>query len=69
MSQTDISGLVRDLVGFVATPRPYDEVIGAWRTSCPRLPVWEEAMERGLIRCVAGPDGRLMVEAVGDQRR
>jgi len=24
-------------------------VIEAWRTSCPRLPVWEEAAERGLI--------------------
>jgi hypothetical protein len=21
----------------------------AWRTSCPRLPVWEEATERGLV--------------------
>jgi hypothetical protein len=42
--------LVMDLVEFVAgQPRPYDEVIDAWRTSCPRLTVWEDAMDRGLI--------------------
>jgi len=32
-----------------ARPRPYPEVMEAWRTSCPRLPVWEEANDRGLI--------------------
>ena len=31
------------------TPRPYAEVIEAWRTSCPRLPVWEEANARGFV--------------------
>ena len=42
--------LVMDLVAFVAKePRPYDEVIDAWRTSCPRLTVWEEAHDRGLV--------------------
>jgi hypothetical protein len=29
--------------------RSYEEVMEAWRTTCPRLPVWEEANERGLI--------------------
>jgi hypothetical protein len=24
-------------------------VLEAWRTSCPRLPVWEEANDRGYI--------------------
>jgi hypothetical protein len=23
--------------------------MGAWRTSCPRLPVWEDANDRGLV--------------------
>jgi hypothetical protein len=42
--------LLMDLVAFVAKqPRPYDEVIDAWRTSCPRLTVWEDAIDRGLI--------------------
>jgi hypothetical protein len=30
-------------------PRPYPEVLEAWRTSCPHLPVWEEANDRGFI--------------------
>ena len=30
-------------------PRPYSEVIEVWRTSCPRLPVWEEANALGFV--------------------
>ncbi len=30
-------------------PRPYAEVLETWRTSCPRLPVWEEANARGFV--------------------
>jgi len=42
--------LVMDLVAFVATgPRPYDEVMDAWRTSCPRLTVREDAVDAGLV--------------------
>ena len=42
--------LVLDLVEWVAdSPRPYSEVMDAWRTSCPRLTVWEEAVDRGLV--------------------
>mgnify|MGYP005850576493 CR=1 FL=1 len=42
--------LVLDLVAFVtARPRPYAEVLDAWRTSCPRLTVWEDAVERSLV--------------------
>ncbi len=49
MSST-LDPLILDLVEWVATePRPYTEVLDAWRTSCPRLPVWEEAVERGLV--------------------
>ena len=49
MTQT-VDALIFDLLEFVAREeRPYDEVIDAWRTSCPKLPVWEEASDRGLI--------------------
>ncbi len=42
--------LVLDLLEWVGpSGRPYDEVMEAWRTSCPRLPVWEEATARGLV--------------------
>ena len=42
--------LILDLIEWLGTsPRPYSEVIEAWGTSCPRLPVWEEASDRGYI--------------------
>ncbi|MDQ2697154.1 MAG: hypothetical protein M3Z21_17590 [Pseudomonadota bacterium] len=45
-----VDGLLLDLLEWIGPqPRPYAEVIEAWRTSCPRLPVWEEANARGLI--------------------
>ena len=31
-------------------PRPYGEVMEAWRTSCPRLTVWEDAIDLGWVR-------------------
>ncbi|HLZ75051.1 hypothetical protein [Phenylobacterium sp.] len=30
--------------------RPYAEVMEAWRTSCPRLTVWEDAVDQGWVR-------------------
>ena len=45
-----VEPLVLDLLEWIGrAPRPYSEVIEAWRTSCPRLPVWEEANARGFI--------------------
>jgi hypothetical protein len=45
-----VEALILDLLEWVTTrERTYEEVMDAWRTSCPRLPVWEEANERGLI--------------------
>ena len=46
-----VDSLVLDLLEWIgAEPRPYGEVLEAWRTSCPRLPVWEEANDRGFIK-------------------
>ncbi len=28
---------------------------GAWRTSCPRLPVWEDALDGSLVEVEAAP--------------
>lgn len=55
--------LVLDLVEWVAkSPRLYGEVIDAWRTSCPRLTVWEDALERGLVeRTAPGRHGVFVV--------
>ena len=45
-----VEPLILDLLEWIGpTPRPYAEVLEAWRTSCPRLPVWEEANARGFV--------------------
>jgi len=45
-----VDALVLDLLEWVGRgERPYREVIEAWRTSCPRLPVWETANSQGLL--------------------
>jgi hypothetical protein len=42
--------LVLDFVEWIARePRAYSEVIGAWKTSCPRLTIWEDAAECGYV--------------------
>ncbi len=42
--------LMLDLVEWVAAaPRPYLEVMDAWRTSCPRLTIWEDAVDGGYV--------------------
>jgi hypothetical protein len=42
--------LVLDLVEWIARePRLYSEVIATWRTSCPRLTIWEDAVDRGYV--------------------
>ena len=43
-----VDALILDLLEWIGPgARPYPEVIDTWRTSCPRLPVWEEANARG----------------------
>jgi len=50
MSDSVVDSLVLDLLEWIGPePRPYREVLDAWRTSCPRLPVWEEANDRGFV--------------------
>jgi hypothetical protein len=34
--------------------RTYAEALDAWRTSCPRLSIWEDACIAGLIDCESG---------------
>ena len=35
-------------------PRTYAEAMDAWRSSCPRLSIWEDALGDGLVRIEAG---------------
>jgi len=50
MVDSVIESLILDLLEWlVKRDRSYEEVMDAWRTSCPRLPVWEDANDRGLV--------------------
>lgn len=43
--------LVADLLEWISRqPRPYGEVMEAWRSSCPRLTIWEDALDARLVR-------------------
>ena len=43
--------LTLQLLEWVAErPRPYAEAIGAWKSNCPQLSVWDDAIIDGLIR-------------------
>lgn len=57
-----INALVLDLVEWVAKqPRPYADVMDAWRTSCPRLTIFEDAVDDGLIESRTVPGGGVLV--------
>jgi len=50
--------LVLELLAWVAArPRIYAETMEAWRTSCPRMPAWEDATTNGLVAVVPGDAG------------
>jgi len=50
--------LLRQFLAWVAArPRLYGETMDAWRTSCPRLSVWEDATGDGLVEVGSG-EGR-----------
>lgn len=63
-----VEPLILDLLEWIGRePRSYQEVIEAWRTSCPRLPVWEEANMRGFVERLhsVGTEARVQVSPSG----
>jgi hypothetical protein len=45
-----LDALILDLLEWIGSePKPYSDVMDAWRTSCPRLTVWEDANDRGFV--------------------
>ena len=60
---TALDPLVFDLVEWVERePRSYVDVIEVWRTSCPRLTVWEDPVDLGYVeRKVTERQGVLVV--------
>jgi CTP-dependent riboflavin kinase len=65
----NIEPLIFDLVEWVAkAPRTHAEVMNTWRASCPRLTVWEDAVDRGLVVRKHSADGAI-VEVTAHGRR
>ena len=65
-----MDGLLRGLLEWMGPePRPYDEVIEAWRTSCSPLPVWEDANDRGFVHRHPDPGGESLVSVTPAGRR
>lgn len=63
-----VEDLILDLLEWIGPgARPYADVAEAWRTSCPRLPIWEDAHDRGFLeQCnEPGRGGLLLVSAKG----
>lgn len=47
--------LVLDLLEWLTGhDRSYEETMDSWRTSCPKLQVWEEAVDRGFVAIEKG---------------
>lgn len=42
--------LLTDMVAWLGkAPRKYSEVMEAWQTSCPRLSIWEDALQHKFV--------------------
>ena len=73
-----VSGsMIEFLIWVSSRPRTYAEAMDAWRSSCPRLTVWEDAIADGFIRIECGetlpqsevtltPRGRAVLNGKGD---
>jgi hypothetical protein len=69
MSDPVVESLILDLLEWISNreERTYEEVMDAWRTSCPKLPVWEDANDRRLITTET-VDGRVLVKVTAAGR-
>ena len=66
------------LIWVSEKPRGYREVMDAWRTTCPRLTIWEDALADGLVSVESGKSmrnarilltesGRVLLQATAEQ--
>ena len=54
-SHSSTSALTRQMLEWIdERPRSYAETLEAWKTSCPRLTIWEDALSEGLVRVERG---------------
>jgi hypothetical protein len=61
--------LLLDLIDWIdVRPRTYEETMDAWGTSCPRLPVWEDAIDLGFVARTVDERHRAIVEVTSAGR-
>ena len=58
---------IQFLAWIAEAPRTYGEAMDAWRTSCPRLSIWDDAVIDGLVRVgsASGKRGRVVLTERG----
>ncbi len=56
------------LAWLAEAPRSYVDVMEAWRTSCPRLSVWEDATIAGYVRLDGGERTMVVLTEAGRAR-
>lgn len=50
-----VSPLTLELLTWISSrQRTYAETMEAWRSNCPRHPVWDDALNDGLVQVVDG---------------
>jgi hypothetical protein len=66
------AALTQQFLAFVAGgERTYGETMEAWRSTCPRMPIWEDAVRDGLVRIENGGGmkaSRIALTATGKAR-
>jgi hypothetical protein len=65
------AALTLQFLDFVADGRTYGETMEAWRSTCPRMPIWEDAVRDGLVRIEDGgamKSSRIVLTARGRAR-
>lgn len=69
MADATVENLTLDLLEWLARQeRTYAETMDAWRTSCPKLPVWEDANDRGFVS-LEPRDGKTIVTITSTGQR
>jgi hypothetical protein len=65
MSESASLIMVQFLAWVADRPRTYPEAMEAWRSTCPRLSVWEDAIIGGMVRLENGNGRAVALTARG----
>ncbi len=68
MSQAADALTLQFLEWAAAAPRGHADVMETWRSSCPRLTIWEDALADGLVLYRNGRDATVTLTAKGRAR-